>query len=253
MRRLENRVVIVAGGASGIGEATAERLAAEGAAVVVGDLNAEGAQRVAARIEQNGGRAVGMACDISDEASVNALVHATVARYGALHGIHVNAADLMAIRQDTDALSVSLDIFDRTLAVNLRGHLLCTRAALPELLKSGGGAIVYTSSGAADMGEPTRVSYAVSKSGLQALMRHVAARWGKEGIRANAIAPGLVITEQLKAHFPENLRQATLAITRSPRLGTSEDIAAMVAMLMSADGEWINGQTIGVDGGALFR
>jgi NAD(P)-dependent dehydrogenase (short-subunit alcohol dehydrogenase family) len=253
MRRLENRVVIVAGGASGIGEATAERLAAEGAAVVVGDLNAEGAQRVAARIEQNGGRAVGVACDISDEASVNALVHATVARYGALHGIHVNAADLMAIRQDTDALSVSLDIFDRTLAVNLRGHLLCTRAALPELLKSGGGAIVYTSSGAADMGEPTRVSYAVSKSGLQALMRHVAARWGKEGIRANAIAPGLVITEQLKAHFPENLRQATLAITRSPRLGTSEDIAAMVAMLMSADGEWINGQTIGVDGGALFR
>lgn len=253
MRRLHNKILIVVGGASGIGEAAAERCAAEGATVVIGDLNADGAQRVAARLTANGATARGLACDIADEASVNALVHATVDTYGGLDGIHVNAADLVAIRQDTDALSVSLDIFDRTLAVNLRGHLLCTRAAVPELLKRGGGAIVYTSSGAADMGEPTRVSYAVSKSGLQALMRHVAARWGKDGLRANAIAPGLVITEQLKAHFPENLRQATLAITRSPRLGTSEDIAAMVAMLMSADGEWINGQTIGVDGGALFR
>lgn len=253
MRRLENKTLIVVGGASGIGEITAERLAAEGASVVIGDLNADGAHRVAERITRHGGRALGLACDIADEASVNALVAHAVAIHGGLDGIHVNAADLMAIRSDTDALTVPLEIFDRTLAVNLRGHLLCTRAAVPELLKRGGGAIVYTSSGAADMGEPTRVSYAVSKSGLQALMRHVAARWGKDGIRANAIAPGLVITEQLKAHFPEPLRQATLAITRSPRLGTSEDIAAMVAMLMSADGEWINGQTIGVDGGALFR
>ena len=253
MRRLENKVLVVVGGATGIGEATAQRLAAEGAHVVIGDVNHLGAQQVVERILAAGGIARAQACDIADDRSVAALIAAAVSAYGGLDGIHINAADLKAIRHDTDAVEVDLDIFDRTLAVNLRGHLLCTRHAIPQLLKRGGGAIVYTSSGAADMGEPTRVSYAVSKSGLQALMRHVAARWGKEGIRANAIAPGLVITEQLKAHFPENLRKATLAITRSPRLGTSEDIAAMVAMLMSADGEWINGQTIGVDGGALFR
>ncbi|HSW11489.1 MAG TPA: SDR family oxidoreductase [Solimonas sp.] len=253
MRRLEDKIIAVVGAGSGIGAATAQRLAAEGATAVVADVNAAAARSVAAAIVEGGGKATAVACDIADEASVAAMVHAIVATHGGIDGIHVNAADMRAIISDGDALEVSLDIFDRTLAVNLRGHLLCTRHALPEMLKRGGGAIVYTSSGAADMGEPTRVSYAVSKAGLQALMRHVASRWGKQGIRANAIAPGLVITEQLRGHFPENLRQATLAITRSPRLGQSEDIAAMVAMLMSADGAWINGQVLGVDGGACFR
>lgn len=253
MRRLEGKVLIVAGGGSGIGAAVAQRLAQEGAAVIVGDLDAAAAKGVAAGIVRGGGRALGIGCDITDEAAVTAMVATAASECGGLDGIHVNAADMQAIRSDGDALDLDLAVFDRTLAVNLRGHLLCTRAALPELLKRGGGAIVYTSSGAADMGEPTRLSYAVSKSGLHALMRHVASRWGKQGIRANAVAPGLVITEQLREHFPENLRQATLAITRSPRLGTSEDIAAMVAMLMSAEGEWINGQVIGVDGGAMFR
>lgn len=253
MRRLEGRVLIVAGGGSGIGAVVARRWAQEGAAVIVGDLDAAAAKGVAAGIVRGGGRALGIGCDITDEAAVTAMVATAASECGGLDGIHVNAADMQAIRSDGDALELDLAVFDRTLAVNLRGHLLCTRAALPELLKRGGGAIVYTSSGAADMGEPTRLSYAVSKSGLHALMRHVASRWGKQGIRANAVAPGLVITEQLREHFPENLRQATLAITRSPRLGTSEDIAAMLAMLMSAEGEWINGQVIGVDGGAMFR
>lgn len=253
MRRLEGKVLIVAGGGSGIGAVVARRWAQEGAAVIVGDLDAAAAEGVAAGIVRGGGRALGIGCDITDEAAVTAMVATAASECGGLDGIHINAADMQAIRSDGDALELDLAVFDRTLAVNLRGHLLCTRAALPELLKRGGGAIVYTSSGAADMGEPTRLSYAVSKSGLHALMRHVASRWGKQGIRANAVAPGLVITEQLREHFPENLRQATLAITRSPRLGTSEDIAAMVAMLMSAEGEWINGQVIGVDGGAMFR
>ncbi len=252
MRRLENKVIAVVGAGSGIGAVTAQRLAAEGAAVVVADINTASARSVAAGIVADGGQATAVHCDIADDASVAAMVRAAVTAYGGLDGLHVNAADMRAILSDGDALEVSLDIFDRSLAVNLRGHLLCTRHALPELLKRGG-AIVYTSSGAADMGEPTRVSYAVSKAGLQALMRHVASRWGKQAIRANAIAPGLVLTEQLRDHFPENLRQATLAITRSTRLGTSEDIAAMVAMLMSDDGAWINGQVIGVDGGARFR
>lgn len=253
MRRLQDKVLLVVGAASGIGAATARRLAGEGAVVAVADLDAAGARREADRIVADGGRARGYGCDIASEASVQTLFEALASEHGGLDGVHVNAADMQAIREDTDAVSIDLAIFDRTLAVNLRGHLLCTRHAVPALLRRGGGAIVYTSSGAADMGEPTRLAYAVSKSGLQALMRHVASRWGKEGIRANAIAPGLVITEQLRAHFPESARQATLAITRSPRLGESEDIAAMVAMLMSDDGAWINGQTLAVDGGAQFR
>jgi NAD(P)-dependent dehydrogenase (short-subunit alcohol dehydrogenase family) len=253
MRRLQGRRIVVIGAARGIGAATARRLADEGAAVVIGDVDAEGAEAVAASIVAAGGEAWAHRCDIADDISVQRLMRFVGERCGGLDGMHVNAADMHALQSDTDALDVSLDVFDRTLAVNLRGHLLCTRHALPLLLQQGGGAIVYTSSGAADFGEPTRVSYAVSKSGLHALMRHVATRWGKSGVRANAIAPGLVITEQLRDHFPEEARQATLALTRSPRLGESEDIAAMVAMLMSDDGAWITGQVIGVDGGAMLR
>ena len=97
------------------------------------------------------------------------------------------------------------------------------------------------------------MSYAVSKSGINALMRHVASRWGKEGIRANAIAPGVVITEATSTGIPDDMKQMILAMSRSTRLGEPKDIAAMVAMLFSDDGEWINGQVVSVDGGVILR
>lgn len=253
MRGLKGKVAVIAGGATGIGAATAVRLADEGAAVIVGDINAKDAESVAARISAAGGRALAVQFDIADDASVRNLVGTAVETYGGLDLIHVNAADLSLCARDTDAVDVSLEIFDRTIAVDLRGHLLCTRHAVPALLKRGGGAIVYTSSGAAFVGEAERVSYAVAKAGINALMRHVASRWGKLGIRANAIAPGFVLTEGAMAQVPEDIRTALLAAGRSPRLGKAEDIAAMVAMLMSDDGEWINGQVVSVDGGITMR
>jgi NAD(P)-dependent dehydrogenase (short-subunit alcohol dehydrogenase family) len=127
-------------------------------------------------------------CDISDDASVAALVAAALDTFGGIDLMHANAADMGAIMHDTTVLDVPLEIFDRTIAVNLRGYLLCTRHALPALLQRGGGAIVYTSSAAAFMGEPQRVCYGISKSGIHALMRHVASAWGKQGIRANVLA-----------------------------------------------------------------
>src|ERR1700733_5049353 len=174
MQRLTGKIAIVAGGATGIGAATAERLASEGAAVMVADIKADLAEATAARIAAAGGTATGIHCDIGDDASVAVMVRATVDLYGGFDAIHINAADLSIIGQDVDVLAVSMEIFDRTIAIDLRGHVLCTRHALPELLKRGGGAIVYTTSGAAFIGEPTRVSYAVAKNGLHALMRHVA-------------------------------------------------------------------------------
>jgi len=253
MHRLEDKAIIVAGGGSGIGAATAMRLAAEGASVVVGDLSRERADAIARLIIANGGRAIGAAFDIADEASVHTLIDSAVNAYGGLDGIHVNAADLEAVLHDTDAVTVPMEIFDRTVAVNLRGHLLCTRLAIPLLLERGGGSIVYTSSGAAVMGEPSRVAYAITKNGLHALLRHVASRWGKDGIRANAVAPGLVLTDAVRRAMPDEALAQVLAITRSPRLGTPDDIAAAVAFLMSKDGEWINGQVLSVDGGVTMR
>jgi NAD(P)-dependent dehydrogenase (short-subunit alcohol dehydrogenase family) len=253
MRGLKGKVAAIVGAATGIGRATAIRLGEEGAHLVLGDVNVAGIDAVAAEVNRAGGKAVAAHCDIADDASVKALVDLAVKTYGGLDFMHANAADLHVVLSDTTAVDVPLEVFDRTIAVNLRGHLLCTRHAIPEILKRGGGAVVYTSSAASFVGEPERVSYGVSKSGINALMRHVASRWGKEGIRANAIAPGVVITEATRTGIPEEMKQMVLAMGRSPRLGEPPDIAAMVAMLFSDDGEWINGQVISVDGGVTLR
>ncbi|CAB3802109.1 putative oxidoreductase [Paraburkholderia caffeinitolerans] len=252
MQRLVNKVVVIAGG-GGIGAATAMRLAGEGAAVVIGDFDGESAKSVAENIHAAGGRALGVRFDISDDASVAALIAAATEAFGGVDAVHANAAEMNALLEDTTAVDVSLDVFDRTIAVNLRGYLLCTRHAVPAMLKRGGGAMIYTSSAAAFMGEAERVSYAISKSGIHALMRHVASAWGKQGIRANAVAPGLILTDAIRANAPSQFIADTLAIGHSPRLGEVGDIAAAVAWLVSADGEWVNGQVISVDGGVTLR
>jgi NAD(P)-dependent dehydrogenase (short-subunit alcohol dehydrogenase family) len=255
MRGLSDRVVLVAGGAGGIGTATCVRLAEEGASVVVADLDGDAAAAVATRIQAAGGTAESTVVDLRDEESVAAAVQLTVKAFGGLDVLHANAADLSpeTIGQDSDVESLPLEVFDRTIAVNLRGHLLCARQAIPRLLERGGGALVFTSSAAAFAGEPERPSYAMAKSGLGGLVRHVASRWGKLGIRANAVAPGLVLTDTIRESLDPAFRDMALGITRSARLGTPEDIAAMVAFLASDDASWITGQVISVDGGAVLR
>jgi NAD(P)-dependent dehydrogenase (short-subunit alcohol dehydrogenase family) len=250
---LQDKVVVVAGGGSGIGAATALRLAQAGAAVVIGDLRAWAAEAVAGQIRALGGRAQGVGFDVLDEPSVAALIASAVEAFGGLDAIHINLADLSIIFQDKDALSTPLDVFDRTIAVDLRGHLICTRHALPALLARGGGSIVYTVSGAAYVGSPEYVCYSMAKAGITALMRHVATRWGKEGIRANAVAPGLVLTDGVRAGMSDEVKAHVMALGSTPRLGQPGDIAAMVALLVSEEGEWITGQVISIDGGATMR
>lgn len=254
--RLQGRRIIVFGSATGIGAATVLRLAAEGARVCAADINLEGATKVA---KQAGGDTFAIHVDIADEASVQNATEAAVTRFGGLDGAHINAADLRVIMEDSDALAIDLSTFDRTIAVNLRGHLLCTRAVVPHLVKSGNGAIVYTSSGSAHGAEPTRPCYAMAKAGLNALMRHVAARWGREGVTANVLAPGFTVTGEMKTQMEANAEEAKkwadYFMQRTPhtRLGESEDHAGVVAMLLSEDGRWINGAIFDVNGGSLMR
>ncbi len=253
-RRMAGKVAIVAGAATGIGRASALRLAKEGAAVVAGSPAAEKAliDSLVSEIIAAGGQATGCSFDATDDASVAAMVDLAASTYGGLDAVHANFADLQIIFQDSDAIHVSDEVLDRTIDVNLKGMLRLTRHALPHLQKRGGGAMIYTSSTSAISGEDTRPCYAMAKSGLNALVRHVASRYGKEAIRANAIMPGLIITPEKRETMPADFKAQILAATRSPRLGEPSDIAAMVALLASPDGEWVNGQCIAVDGGSTL-
>ena len=255
MKGLQDKTVLIAGGTGGVGTATARRLGAEGANVVVGSRREERAAQVADAITAAGGRALALRLDIVDEASVSSAVHTAAEWSGGLDAMHVNAANMApdVIVNDSDVAAIDLDVFDATVQVNLRGALLCARHAVPALLASGGGALVYTSSAAAFVGEPERPAYAMTKTGLHALVRHVATRWGREGIRANAVAPGPVPSEAVLPYLDEATRDGMQAALRSPRLGRPDDVAALVAFLVSDDGEWINGQVINVDGGMVLR
>jgi NAD(P)-dependent dehydrogenase (short-subunit alcohol dehydrogenase family) len=253
MRGLTGKVVLVAGAATGLGAATARRLAAEGVRVVVADVRFDGAQLTVAAIREAGGEATAVRFDIADDASVAALVAAAVREYGQLDAAHINAGAMDMVSRDSDVVDIDLEVWDRTIAVNLRGHMLVTRHVVPRLLAAGGGAIVYTSSIAAFTGEAKRPAYSATKAGINALARHVASRWGREGIRANAVAPGLIVTDRIREGAPPGLLDGMLARGRSTRHGEEGDVASMVAYLLSDDGSWINGQVINIDGGTVMR
>jgi NAD(P)-dependent dehydrogenase (short-subunit alcohol dehydrogenase family) len=246
MRGLRDKVVIVAGGATGIGAATCRRLAEEGAKVVVGDINADAAKATAEAI---GGRH--LRTDITSDDDCRELVAYAVDEFGGLGGLFNVAADtsMETLGRDSDLLTVPLEVWRRTLDVNLTGSFLMMRNAIPVLLECGGGAIVNTLSGLIFYGDRKRPAYLASKGALVALTKHVAARWGKEGIRCNAVAPGFVVTEQTAHNVPQEERDAVLAANKSPRHGRPDDIAATVAFLLSDDAEWINGQMHLVNGG----
>jgi NAD(P)-dependent dehydrogenase (short-subunit alcohol dehydrogenase family) len=253
--RLKGKAIVVVGAGTGIGAAVVRRVAAEGARVCVADINLGAAQAVAADVVKSGGEAFAVHIDVAEETSVQAAIAAAIGWLGRLDGAHINPADMSVLAHDSTILDQDLAVFDRTIQVNLRGHVLCTRAVLPHLIHAGGGAIVYTSSGACEAGEPVRPAYAIAKTGLNALMRHVASGWGKQGITANSIAPGVVLTAEMRARNSElsELQQLMLATTPSRRLGQSEDIAAAVALLLSDDGNWINGQVLHVNGGKILH
>jgi NAD(P)-dependent dehydrogenase (short-subunit alcohol dehydrogenase family) len=254
LRGLAGKVTVVAGGATGIGAATAARLGAEGALVVVGDIAATAAERTADAISAAGGNATAVAFDLADPDSVANLIATAAATYGGVDALFTVGADMAAIRSDSDVVDIEFDLWDRVMAVNLRGYVAAMKYAIPQLLTRGGGAIVNMSSAAAFQGEPTRPAYATAKAGIGALTRHVAARWGKEGIRCNAVAPGFTATEAIRSapQWPE-LEASALKRIRGPRVGETDDVAAMVAFLLSEEGAWINGQVINVDGGTVLR
>ena len=255
MRGLKDKAFLIAGGATGIGAATAKRLADEGAYVAIGDINIAGATATAGRITDSGGRAIAVEFDLADAQSVQNLVDRTIAEFGAIHGLHNVGADLSDhnLGRDTTILDTDMDVWLRTLDVNLLGYVRTIRAVLPHLLAQGGGSIVNTSSGAALGSDPQHVAYGASKAAVNHLTRHVAVNWGKHNIRSNGVMPGLVMGETQERQNDLQLQQAFLMFGKTTRLGKPDDLAAITAFLLSDEAEWITGQVWYIGGGSHLR
>ncbi|BBZ37886.1 SDR family NAD(P)-dependent oxidoreductase [Mycobacterium conspicuum] len=254
LRGLSDKVAVVVGGATGIGAATAARLGVEGCRVVIGDIADDAARQTAERITVAGGTATHVAFDLADPDSVAELIDSAATTYGGVDLLFNVGADMSTIRADTDVVDIDFDVWDRVMTVNLRGYVAAMKYAIPRMLDRGGGGIVNMSSAAAFQGEPARPAYATAKAGIGALTRHVASRWGKENIRCNAVAPGFTATEAIRSvpQWPD-LQAGALKRIRGTRVGDPGDVAALVAFLLSAEGEWINGQVVNIDGGTVLR
>ena len=212
-----------------------------------------GARTLAAEIAEAGGRALGAHLDGGDDASIKALVDLAVGEFGGLDGFHANYACFKDGQSGEDILGLPMEVYDEVMDVNARGFVLCTRHALPHMLARGGGAMVYTTTGGAYQGEPVRCAYAMSKSAVHALVRHVARRFGPQGIRANAIAAGVIAHGRFHEVLSEEVKATLRETNLVKRFGKPEDIAAMGALLMADEGAFITGQVISVDGGGLMR
>jgi len=248
-RRLESKVTIVVGAARGIGAATARRLCEEGATVILADLSVEAGQALASELARDVGAAEFRFADLRDAASLTSLMDSVAKEHGRIDGLFNNAVDSSLMDRDLDLLSTDPAIIDQAYQTDLRGYVLSCRAALPHMLRQGGGAIVQSSSVAASRGLPAPIGYACAKAGVDALTRHIALRWGKQNVRCNSIQPGLVMTEAAMAVADALPFEPILAHTPSPRLGEVNDIAGLVAFLLSEEAKWINGQVLCVDGG----
>jgi len=247
----ESETAIVTGAASGIGRATAERFAAEGANVVVSDVDAEGGRETVEQIESDGGTATFVETDVSDAADVEAMVAEAVDAYGGLD-VAVNNA---GIEGEFEPLAeVSEDDWDRVLDINLKGVWLCLKHELPELVAGGGGAVVNVSS-IAGLVSAGGVPYVASKHGLVGLTRVAATQYAADDVRVNAVCPGVIDTPMVDRADEANPGAIEQFVGMQPlgRMGTPEEVANAIVWLCSDEASFVTGNAYPVDGGYLAQ
>jgi NAD(P)-dependent dehydrogenase (short-subunit alcohol dehydrogenase family) len=244
MSMLADKVVIVTGASRGIGAAAARIFAGEGASVVVAARDEQALNVLVAEIEGGGGKAHAVVTDVTDAASVEQMVAAAVARYGRLDGAFNNAGEG---HRPAPLADISVDDFDRTLAVNLRGVFLCMRAELVEL--GSGGAIVNMTSSAGVSGAPGMGAYTAAKHGVVGLTKTAALDYGPKGIRVNAVAPGPILTDGGIGAAPAEVQDGVAQMLPLKRLGTTVEVARVAAFLLSDAAAFVNGAVVPIDGG----
>ncbi|MFN8557670.1 MAG: glucose 1-dehydrogenase [Dehalococcoidia bacterium] len=250
--RLEGKVALVTGGGGGIGGACARGMAAEGAAIVCTDLDADAAEGTARAIRDGGGRAIARQLDVTDRKAVPAAVEAAVEEFGGVD-VLFNCAGTGAAAHFLD---VDPDDWERIIAVNLTGSFLVAQATARRMVAQGrGGAIINVSSQLAEVAQPDRAPYVASKGGVRMLTKAMALDLARHGIRVNALAPGPTLTNRLIPRLNADEEYRTWMLARVPlgRFGRPEDMAGAVVFLASDDARWVTGATLLVDGGYLAR
>ena len=251
---LAGKVAVVTGGASGIGRATAELLAAQGAAVMIADLDESNAGVAADAITASGGRALALRADMREEGQVRAAIEATVAHFGGVdlldNTVSYNAPEQTGA--DGEIHEMDAAIWNRALEINLRGPMLAAKYCIPQMLKRGGGAIVNISSTAGILSLGTVPAYAASKAAVHSLSQSIATAYGRRGIRCNTIAPGFIDTPTTR-NMGNQFFQMTLDNNVLPYLGQPDDIAQAALFLLSDAARYITGQLLAVDGGQTIH